>query len=129
MKGIVSMAGAWIYDNVSHLTANTPSSSLNTPLFLMHGTCDELISSREGNIGFKISPLFIQQNLDVNGRYISGKGSEYIFNAFKDIHSKMIYGQVKNGTHLIFSPYVLLPPNPPAWDVIQGAANSIGPCY
>ena len=85
MKGIVSMAGAWINDNVGHLTDNTPVSSFNTPLLLMHGTCDDIIFRREGNIGFKIFPSYNVQNLDNNGRYINGKGSEFLFNTFPHI--------------------------------------------
>jgi hypothetical protein len=120
MKGIVSMAGAWINDNVGHLIDSTPATSLNTPLLLMHGTCDDIIFRREGNIGFKIFPLYNAQNQDNNGRYINGKGSEFIFNTFKDIHRKMIYTQVIRGSHAVFSTSSIHFP----WDLITN--NPIG---
>lgn len=123
MKGIVSMAGAWIYDNTTHLTANTPTSSLNTPLLLMHGMCDELISRKEGRIGFKVPFNSFAQNGYLANLFISGKGSEYIFNVFKETHRKMIYGQVKNGSHGVFSNNATIP----AWDLILNSANILDP--
>lgn len=127
MKGIVSMSGAWIYDNVSYLTDNTPASSLSTPLYLMHGTCDELINRKEGNIGFKLaSSLFLNENTIAN-RFIKGKGSEYIFNAFKETHPKIIYGQVKYGSHGVFSTGANLVLSPPAWDVVFNYPNTKDP--
>ena len=125
IKGIVSMAGAWIYDNVGHLTTNPSTPS--TPLLLMHGTCDELITRKEGNIGFKIIGNNFSQNVNNTGRFFNGKGSEFIFNAFKESHSKMIYSQVQRGTHGIFSTGTSFSNAPAAWDLIFDSNNLADP--
>lgn len=117
MKGVVSMAGAWIYENTNHLTENTLASTYETPIYMLHGTCDELVH-RVGpnNIGFKIYPLFNVKNTNPN-RFIEGLGSTVIFNAFKDTHEKLGYGQVCKGSHTIFGNHVL--GIFPGWDLIN----------
>ena len=99
IKGIVSMAGAWIYDSTK-LVSNTPESVYRTPIFLLHGTCDNLINRRVARIGFKRSNL--GQNLYPANRFIRGYGSEYIFNQFKNTHDSLLYGQVLRGGHAPF---------------------------
>jgi acetyl esterase/lipase len=103
IKGIVSMAGAWIYDSTL-LVNNTPTSVYRTPIFLMHGTCDNLINRRVARIGFKReTPLFNPpQNLYPASRFIKGYGSEYIFNQFRNTHDSLLYGQVWRGGHAPF---------------------------
>jgi predicted esterase len=110
LKGIVTMNGAWIYDTLSYLTTN-PSKVNNTSIYMIHGTCDEIINRKTGRIGFKFfsdtvyNPLlnpYNFQNNDTTSRYLSGRGSETIFNTFKASHPKITYGQVYRGGHGVF---------------------------
>lgn len=125
MKGVIPMNGAWIY-NESFLTANTPVSTFNTWLLLLHGTCDELVHRREGRIGFKkILGLSFYRNTFPESRYIKGYGSEIIFDAFKASHTKLRYGQVLEGGHAALhnSKYSTLG----AWEVETPATNTVHP--
>jgi hypothetical protein len=103
MKGVVSMSGAWIYDSIK-LVNLTPNSVYQTPLFLMHGTCDNLINRKVARIGFKrATPLLNPpQNVYPANRFIRGYGSEYVFNQFKNDHNSIVFGQVLNGGHAPF---------------------------
>lgn len=127
MKGVISMAGAWIYED-SLLTANTPYSTYDTWLFLLHGTCDEIVHRREGRIGFKkiklIPPSYIENDFPAN-RFLKGYGSEIIFNAFKTSHIKLRYGQVLGGGHTPFhnSTYTTMG----AWEVETTGTNTVNP--
>ncbi|MCO5230503.1 MAG: hypothetical protein M9958_05025 [Chitinophagales bacterium] len=108
MKGIIPMSGAWIYEE-SLLTENTPTTTDSAWLFLIHGTCDELVHRRNDKISFKrlkliLSPLSLdyEYNSYPINRFLEGYGSENIFNALKDSHKKLRYGQVVGGGHAPF---------------------------
>jgi hypothetical protein len=135
-KGVFTMAGAWIYDDLSDLTDSTPASSLNTAIYMLHGTCDEIIHRKVGSIGYKFAyDNFIltqvkyneKNNYPVN-RYINGQGSEAIFNLFKSIHNKITYGQVYKGGHGVFWDQPIAPNNLGAWDVYTGS-NTPNPVF
>jgi hypothetical protein len=124
IKGVVAMSGAWIYDNYNHLTDSTPPSSFNSSIYLMHGTCDEIIHRKDGRIGYKYVTestnlnmvKYINQNLDTISRYIYGRGSETIFNTLKTIHSKVTYGQIYRGGHENVRSGNSVPNNLGSWD-------------
>jgi hypothetical protein len=136
-KGVFTMAGAWIYDNLPNLSNNTPASTFNTAIYMLHGTCDEIIHRKSGRIGFKFfakegSPSFLYDAVNnyPTNRYITGNGSEIIFNTFKDIHNKIAYGQVKEGGHGIFWPSSIPPTNGiGAWDYQNPGTNPPNPVF
>lgn len=105
IKGIVTLNGAWIYDSLKYLT-DTNNFPSQTAIYMLHGTCDEIIHRRTGRIGYKLfaSPagLYMDQNLWLANRFLTGQGSETIFNLLKDRHDNLTYGQVLRGGHGIF---------------------------
>lgn len=125
MKGVISMSGAWIYDD-SLLIANTPSSTYDTWLYLLHGTCDEVVYRREGRIGFKKSTSSgLDENTFPENRFTKGYGSEIIFNAFKTSHNRLRYGQVVGGGHTPFHNDLYTTIG--AWEVETPSTSSINP--
>ncbi len=132
MKAVISMNGAWIYED-SLLTANTPSSSYETWLYLLHGTCDEIVHRREGRISFKklklvwnpLPKLEFRENTYPENRFTKGYGSEIIFNTFKTSLYRLRYDQVLGGGHTPFhnSNYTTLG----AWEVETPSSSSVNP--
>jgi hypothetical protein len=131
LKGVIPMAGAWIYDSIKLVQNNNPK-LLSTNIFIMHGTCDELISRYTSIIGFKNPDnLLLGINPGLQSRFIRGFGSSSIFNLFKNTHSKLGYAMVKSGGHSIFNDTTSAFPAPPltrkglgAWDLLTGNNNS-----
>ena len=121
MKGIVTMAGAWIYDSLQLVNAPT-ASTFSTAIYMMHGTCDELITRRAGRIGFRLKN-FVTMNTFPANRFVRGLGSEVIFNSFKNVHNHLAYGQVLKGGHSIFSPQSELLFN--GWDLYNNSLSVI----
>lgn len=131
LKGVIPMAGAWIYDSIKLVQNNNPK-ILSTNVFMMHGTCDELISRYTDIIGFKNPDnLLLGKNPGLQSRFIRGFGSTSIFNLFMNVHGKLGYAMVKRGGHSIFNDTISAFPAPPltrkglgAWDLLTGNNNS-----
>jgi hypothetical protein len=133
-KGVVPTTGAWIYDSIFLLNNNNPNLQ-NTSIFMLHGTCDELINRRTNKIGFKetridciifpffctLNPFFVS-NTRPPSRHIAGMGSASIFENFKNTHSRLRLGIVKGGGHAVFS-YVNRPEG--AWDFVNSTNDTV----
>jgi hypothetical protein len=131
IKGVVAMAGAWIYDSIKLVRDSNPQ-LLNTNILMMHGTCDELISRFKGKIGFKTPSNLLNPslnftdnniNVDANNYHIEGFGSTSIYNLYRTKHSRLGYAQVDSGGHAIFQT-TDLSGTTGAWDYITGNLNS-----
>jgi hypothetical protein len=133
MKGVVPMAGAWIYDSLKLVRDSNPQ-LLNTNIFMMHGTCDELISRFKGKIGFKTpsnvvvtippTPILSLKNGDPSNYHVEGFGSTSIYSLYSTKHSRLGYAQVDSGGHSIFQTSDLAGITG-AWDYLSGNLNSI----
>jgi hypothetical protein len=131
LKGVVPMAGAWIYDSIKLVQNNNPK-LLSTNIFMIHGTCDELISRYTDIIGFKNPDnLFSLKNPGSPSRFIRGFGSTSIFKSLMNTHGKLGYAMVKLGGHSIFNDSSSANPIPPignlglgAWDYLTGNKNN-----
>ena len=132
LKGVVPMAGAWIYDSIKLVRDSNPQ-LLNTNILMMHGTCDELISRFKGRIGFKTpvnvfitippTPIFSLNNSDPSNYHVEGFGSSTIYNLYRTKHSRLGYAQVDSGGHSIFQT-TDLSGTTGAWDYLTGNSNS-----
>lgn len=107
VAGIISMAGGSFYKDI--FTNNSAVIGENgIPVYLMHGTCDELINQDSGRVSYKhlritfIPPLTFIYNQATASRYPHVYGSSTIFDILKTTGTQIGYGQVCAGGYSIF---------------------------
>jgi|GEM_PF-6290998 len=102
ISGIIPMAGGTFYKNIF---TNNPTviGEEGTPVYLMHGTCDEIINQDSGRISFKhvraVNPKNFMYNQNDDRKYPKVYGSTTIFNILKNTGTDVGYGQVCRGGH------------------------------
>lgn len=105
IAGIIPMSGGTFYKDIFTNNASILGEN-GTPVYFMHGTCDELINQDSGRVSFKFvkqdNPQNFIYNIRDNRKYPKVYGSTTMFNILKNTGTKTGYGQVCNGGHGIF---------------------------
>ncbi len=96
IKGIIAFTGGTIYPNYYQNNLNK-----NIPLYLLHGTCDHLITQDTGLIPYKCPPY--NYNIPLNNgsvtSYVVNYGSSWLFKKLVASGYKTWFDQVCKGGH------------------------------
>ncbi|MCZ2392950.1 MAG: T9SS type A sorting domain-containing protein [Chitinophagales bacterium] len=102
IAGIIPMSGGTFYKDIFANNASILGEN-GTPVYFMHGTCDEIVNQDSGRISYKhIASGNFTYNANSINKYPYSYGSTTIFNILKNTGTKIGYGQVCNGGHGIF---------------------------